>query len=131
MKLGYNEYLNNSKVDKQIEMFSAYPEVQVHEITPEWEFVVIACDGIWDVMSNEEVVAFVRERIASGVEPEEICENLMMICLAPDCQMAGLGCDNMTVVIVGLLQGETYEQLAARCARTCLNNEEPAESLLL
>lgn len=67
-------------------------------------------------MSNKEVVDYVRENIAAGVEPEEICETLMMRCLAPDCQMAGLGCDNMTVVIVALLQGGTYEELSKKCA---------------
>ena len=36
-------------------------------------------------------------------------------CLAPDCQMGGLGCDNMTVVLVCFLNGESYEKLAERC----------------
>lgn len=89
--------------------------MEIRTITPEWEFIVIACDGIWDVMSNQEVVTYIRENIAAGMEPEEICETLMMRCLAPDCQMAGLGCDNMTVVIVGLLNGGTYEELSAKC----------------
>jgi hypothetical protein len=31
----------------------AYPDVEVREVTPDWEFVVIACDGIWDVLTNE------------------------------------------------------------------------------
>ncbi len=39
----------------------------------------------------------------------------MTRCLAPDCQMGGLGCDNMTVVLVCFLNGEPYEKLAARC----------------
>lgn len=77
----------------------------------------MACDGIWDVMSSKEVVNYVRENMAAGVEPEEICENLMMRCLAPDCQMAGLGCDNMTVVIVGMLHGEPYANLSEKCKR--------------
>jgi protein phosphatase 2C family protein 2/3 len=34
------------------------------------------------------------------MEPEIICEDLMTRCLAPDSQMGGLGCDNMTVIIV-------------------------------
>ncbi len=39
----------------------------------------------------------------------------MTRCLAPDCQMGGLGCDNMTVVLVCILNGESYEKLAERC----------------
>lgn len=85
---------------------------------------MLACDGIWDVMSNKEVITYVRENIANGLEPEEICENLMMRCLAPDCQMAGLGCDNMTVVIVGLLHGDTYENLQEKCKRAPPDDEE-------
>ena len=41
----------------------------------------------------------------------------MTRCLAPDCQMGGLGCDNMTVIIVCFLHGGTYQDLMERCAR--------------
>lgn len=102
--------------------------MEIRTITPEWEFIVIACDGIWDVMSSQEVVTYIRENIAGGVEPEEICETLMMRCLAPDCQMAGLGCDNMTVVIVGFLNGGTYEALSEKCKiPPAIELEETAE----
>lgn len=39
----------------------------------------------------------------------------MTRCLAPDCQMGGLGCDNMTVILVCILNGESYEKLAEKC----------------
>ena len=39
----------------------------------------------------------------------------MTRCLAPDCQMGGLGCDNMTVVLACILNGEPYEKLAEKC----------------
>lgn len=34
-------------------------------------------------------------------------------CLAPDSELGGVGCDNMTVVIVALLNGKTQEEWAA------------------
>lgn len=40
----------------------------------------------------------------------------MTRCLAPDCQMGGLGCDNMTVVLVCFVNGKPYEELSARCS---------------
>ena len=41
----------------------------------------------------------------------------MTRCLAPDCQMGGLGCDNMTVVLVCFLHGGSYHELAEKCSR--------------
>ena len=31
-------------------MITAYPEVKISEITPEDDFLVLACDGVWDMM---------------------------------------------------------------------------------
>lgn len=45
----------------------------------------------------------------------QICEELMMRCLAPDCQNSGLGCDNMTVVLVCFTNGQGYDALRERC----------------
>lgn len=89
--------------------------METRQIQPDWEFIVLACDGIWDVMTNEDVLQFCRKRIGQGKQPEEICEELMNHCLAPDCQMGGLGGDNMTVVLVCLLHDKPYSDLVARC----------------
>ncbi|XP_037506548.1 probable protein phosphatase 2C T23F11.1 [Rhipicephalus sanguineus] len=115
--LGDFVFKKNEKKSPEEQIVTAYPDVIVKDLTPDHEFVLLACDGIWDVLSNEEVVEFVRARIAAKMEPEQICEELMTRCLAPDCQMGGLGCDNMTVVLVCLLNGAPYEELARRCAR--------------
>ena len=42
----------------------------IDEVTADHEFLVMACDGIWDVLTNEEVTEFVRARITQGMEPE-------------------------------------------------------------
>jgi serine/threonine protein phosphatase PrpC len=43
------------------------PYIAEIELRDEDDFLVIACDGIFDVMTNEEVVSYVRERRAAGV----------------------------------------------------------------
>lgn len=114
--LGDFIFKRNEKKLPEEQIVTAFPDVEIRTITPDWEFIVMACDGIWDVMTNEEVADFVRNRIGGGMHPEDICEDLMSRCLAPDCQMGGLGCDNMTVVIIAFLHGKPYAELCAKCA---------------
>ncbi|XP_066286813.1 probable protein phosphatase 2C T23F11.1 isoform X2 [Branchiostoma lanceolatum] len=114
--LGDFVFKQNDKKKAEEQIVTAFPDVVVEDLTADHEFLVLACDGIWDVMSNQEVVDFIRTRIAQKMEPPEICEELINRCLAPDCQMGGLGCDNMTVIIVTLLQGKSYDELAEKCA---------------
>jgi len=52
----------------------ADPDIIDRKIQPEDEFIVLACDGIWDVLTNQEVVSFVRSMIAKGHELDAICE---------------------------------------------------------
>ena len=109
--------------------FTAYPDVETRKIDGDWEFLVLACDGIWDVMSNKEVIDFCRTRIGQGMYPEEICEELMNHCLAPDCQMGGLGGDNMTVVLVCFLHNKPYADLVQRCATSTATANTNSSSL--
>ncbi|PRD22339.1 UNVERIFIED_CONTAM: ppm-2 [Trichonephila clavipes] len=122
--LGDFVFKKNEKKPPEEQIVTAYPDVVVKDLTTDHEFIVLACDGIWDVMTNDEVVNFIRTRIAIRMEPEQICEELMTRCLAPDCQMGGLGCDNMTVVLVCLLQGESYEELANKCYRVYTSTQD-------
>ena len=57
------------------------------------------------------MVDFVRLKVSEGVELAEIGELMCEHCLAPDTTSnAGIGCDNMTVLIVALLDGRTKEE---------------------
>ncbi|XP_014488600.1 PREDICTED: probable protein phosphatase 2C T23F11.1 [Dinoponera quadriceps] len=124
--LGDFMFKRNERKSPQEQIVTAFPEVQQFPITEDWEFVILACDGIWDVMTSEEVVNFVRTRLAhtklgesqttknDNIYPEEICEELLNHCLAPDALM-GTGCDNMTVILVCFLHGKPCSQLVLRC----------------
>ena len=49
----------------------------------------------------------------------------MTRCLAPECLLGGLGCDNMSVVLVCFLIGEPYEKLADKCKLNPLPINQP------
>lgn len=67
--------------------------------------------GIWDCLSSQQVVDIVRRLLHNGKELTDICNQVMDICLAPDSNSSGgIGCDNMTVLVVALLNGRTKEE---------------------
>ncbi|KAJ2739700.1 Protein phosphatase 2C 2, partial [Coemansia sp. BCRC 34301] len=108
--IGDFEFKNNRALPAEKQIVTAYPDVIKHELTADDEFLVIACDGIWDCMTNQQVVQFVHAKIAAGRKLDKICEEMMDECMAGESEVGGVGCDNMTVVIVALLNGKTEEE---------------------
>jgi len=118
--IGNFKYKMSDTLPPEEQIVTAFPDVIVHEITDDDEFLVIACDGIWDCRSSQNVISFVRRGIVSKQELHTICENLMDYCLAPGSDPEGPGGDNMTMIVIGLLHGKTkkewYDSIAQRVA---------------
>ncbi|XP_051771827.1 protein phosphatase 1A isoform X1 [Ctenopharyngodon idella] len=77
------------------QLVSPEPEVYAIERSEaEDEFIVLACDGIWDVMANEELCDFVRSRLEVTDDLERVCNEIVDTCLYKGSR------DNMSVVLV-------------------------------
>jgi len=102
--LGDCKYKQNRDLPWVAQLLSAEPDLVEEKITADDEFFALACDGVWDVMTNEQLVAFVRERQSAGNMPSaQICECVLDHCLAKDPkETRGIGSDNMTMVLVNL-----------------------------
>lgn len=101
--IGDFEFKENSDLSWKEQMITAFPDVTIHEMKPEDEFIVIACDGVWDVVSNEDCCKLIREGLhATSDDIGLVCEMVLDKCLAP--AAPGIGCDNMTIVIVQFKQ---------------------------
>ncbi|KIN06587.1 hypothetical protein OIDMADRAFT_38834 [Oidiodendron maius Zn] len=123
--IGDFEFKKSAGLAPEQQIVTAYPDVIVHEIADDDEFLVVACDGIWDCQSSQAVVEFVRRGIAAKQELSKICENMMDNCLASNSETGGVGCDNMTMVVVGLLHGRTKEEWYDEIAKRVANGDGP------
>ena len=90
-------------------MITAEPDIETLTLTDSDEFVLLACDGVWDVMDNQQAVDFIRKRLrglGSGtLSARATLEALLDSCVSSDPRTAcrpGIGCDNMTAVLVEL-----------------------------
>ncbi|KAL6363303.1 hypothetical protein LRP88_02715 [Fusarium phalaenopsidis] len=123
--IGDFEFKKSAELSPENQIVTAYPDVEQHDLTDEDEFLVIACDGIWDCQSSQAVVEFVRRGIAAKQDLDKICENMMDNCLASNSETGGVGCDNMTMCIVGFLNGKTKEEWYEEIARRVANGDGP------
>jgi len=87
------------KLDPQFppenQVISCEPEVQLVERTKDDEFVLLACDGIWDVMNNGEAAFFIRGRLEAG----EKNLNKVLAALEDEC-LKKQSRDNMSAILV-------------------------------
>jgi len=101
--IGDHAYKQNKTLPLKDQMISSQPDVKVIDLNPsEDSWMILACDGIWNSMTSQEVVDFVNQRIddEKNKELSSVCEQLFEHCLASDTMGDGTGCDNMTAVIV-------------------------------
>ena len=76
------------------------PDLSTVTLLPGDEFLLLCCDGIWDVLTCQEAVDFVRERLTRDeMSPAEAASALCDRCLAPDTGGCGKGCDNMSAMV--------------------------------
>ena len=102
--LGDLKYKADSSLGREEQIITAQPDVTTHSLVKGDEFMVLACDGIWDCMTNQQVVDFVRERMrSSDSKLSDISEAILDHCIAKDPKTTGgIGGDNMTCIIVDL-----------------------------
>ncbi|KAI5595849.1 hypothetical protein POPTR_003G183800v4 [Populus trichocarpa] len=97
--IGDAELKQNKKLPAEQQIVTANPDIRTVELCDDDEFLVLACDGIWDCMSSQQLVDYVREQLNTETKLSAICGRVFHRCLAPDTN-GGEGCDNMTMILV-------------------------------
>ncbi|XP_076881771.1 putative protein phosphatase 2C 27 isoform X2 [Bidens hawaiensis] len=73
---------------------SAEPELQEILLMEDDEFVIMGCDGLWDVMSSQCAVTIARKELMIHNDPERCSRELVREALKRDTR------DNLTVIVI-------------------------------
>ncbi|KAL8135813.1 hypothetical protein AgCh_010430 [Apium graveolens] len=73
---------------------SAEPELQEIQLKEEDEFLIMGCDGLWDVMSSQYAVTTARKELMLHNDPERCSRELVREALKLNSR------DNLTVIVV-------------------------------
>jgi serine/threonine protein phosphatase PrpC len=89
--IGQDELLKNENGDGEENknwdqpLVIAEPDIQVVTINEDDQFVLLACDGLYDVFTNEEVVSFVLAQMTEHADSLRCCQvtfcNLICCCV--------------------------------------------------
>ncbi|GAA0151368.1 protein phosphatase [Lithospermum erythrorhizon] len=100
---------------------TAEPEVKHILLTDDDEFLIIGCDGIWDVMTSQDAITIVRQELRMHDDPQECARELVRQALTRDTS------DNLTAIVVCFNSRDEREAMPSRRPRLrCLNLSEEA-----
>eukprot|EP01035_Chromulina_nebulosa_P017718 gene17718-23310_t len=99
MSRSFGDFLfkSNDELSWDKQAVIAIPDIIIRERTNNDEFIVLACDGIWDVMSNSDVVAFVHNHLIKPITHSsvvDVCDALIHETLDRNSH------DNLTAIII-------------------------------
>jgi len=107
--LGDFEYKNVEGKGPTEQLVSPEPEFYIKtrdEVLD--EFLVLACDGVWDVMSNEDICNFITHRMKVQDNLEIICNEVIDTCLYKGSR------DNMSIIIIAFPSAPKVDQEAVK-----------------
>ena len=101
--IGDSEYKMNKKLKPEEQIISNFPDIKIENLSNDIDFVVIACDGIWDCKTNQEICDFFGDKFKKYPDGKisKFIEELFDEIIAPDVYTdTGVGCDNMSCIVI-------------------------------
>lgn len=112
----FGDFLLKSELDKPPwkQVISPVPQIEQFKLNSGWDFVVIATDGVWDAMANNDAIKYIKNRLENKSREKlvlsSVCEDLMDLCCQKTVEKFGKNsCDNMTVILIWFDHGDRSE----------------------
>lgn len=82
--LGDLEYKLNDKKKPEEQLIIALPDITRRDLTKEDEFLLMGCDGIWEMVPGQEMLDFINSKLKEKSNPKQIMSQLLEKIIAPD-----------------------------------------------
>lgn len=69
-------FKRNNNLKRHEQAVTVYPEVNSMKITRDMEFIILACDGVWDCVDDDKLCEYVSKNIKEGKKLTEIISTL-------------------------------------------------------
>lgn len=103
--LGDVDFKCNQELSWKDQAVTAFPDIKEIDLIEKDEFIVLGCDGIWDVLSSDTCCQLIHDLLQEGhlkgdaaADISLVCEQVLDRCLAQT-STAREGTDNMTIII--------------------------------
>jgi len=99
--IGDHMFKKNTFLPNHKQAVTAFPEINKIDITPDMDFIVMGCDGIWDCVEIQDMCEYISNKIKENVPVTRILNDMFSLFISknPD---ARAGADNMTCFIIEL-----------------------------
>merc|ERR1711916_381188 len=101
-------------------MSIAVPHVESRELSEDDTFLILACDGLWDVLTPEDAVRMVKDHMDQGMDPQAIAETMT------DWAYANGSTDNITVLLVTFAYHEDGWDMSSSDLSTIIMETTPS-----
>ena len=113
---------------------SQKPDIFLKKITPQTKYIVMACDGLWDIISNQDAIDFVKnlfnQKFTGNIAKEDaemFLSSVAMNLLMEDLDIS----DTIDISLVDKLGDMQWQSLLPRLdGKITLNNEYKPTSLV-
>jgi serine/threonine protein phosphatase PrpC len=94
-------YKQNPELSLQDQIISPLPDISMQKLSSNDRYIVLACDGVWDCVSNDELAKMILDEEKRGTRLDKIGEKILDTIVAPSVYHEP-GTDNMTIIIIQL-----------------------------
>lgn len=92
-------YFKDSKLKPYEQAVTCYPEIIKKKISPDVEFIVMGCDGIWDCVDYQKLCDYISDELSKGKAAEDLIKDLMDQIIS-NRKENPIGTDNMTCSLI-------------------------------